>query len=407
MICESNVSFGEFSQYVSTEEVVRRLQSDKYYRFHLNGYEHCIFLKWGESVKASNLGHCQTIILPCSGALGQVMGGSVCKTYITMRDGKWVVVKRALRDSRMGSVDGYERHLGEAVWICSREVHQSGLFPNTEYAVDEGGLTMVSEFVPGDTLGEVMWGGRHSVQRIVEMLSYLFEQLSSKLYIHTASYGGENYILKIQRRWGYLCSSESEEVWSGLLTKPLVLNGREMPSLSRVLEIVQSSYSYVPLNELVTPKMCHGDLIPEDVLVDSNLTQFMLIDPNPQNADPIADWSKILMSIKVYYDLALRDKLKLEYADKDDCILIDYSFEDDTEEYLQLMRDLAIALLHDDSEFLARAARINSRVTGRTLLINAGLMALSIAPFHALQHRNLKRALYFYARASEILSEAV
>jgi hypothetical protein len=367
------------------------------------GGVYCFFAKWGIEV-SPNFSLDNYLVHDLSEQNLHLFGGSVCDKRLILRDDKWLISKETSFSGDMELIDAFDRHIEEAKWVSSEIILNTGMFPKASYQLKDNALILTTEFIPCNTLGEAIWTNKYSIAEVSDLIGKIFAELNAKVYVLPAPVAGHNYITKIKRRWENLMAKNNDPIWKSVFEEGIQINGRDHDSLTALLLKIERHECYQPMNECYPSKMCHGDLIPEDILVNKDLTNFLLIDPNPQNTDPICDWSKMIMAVYTYYDLAIRDDLKTECTFNNGSYNFFYNFADDSRHYRHFMDDLLQALLAEDAQFMKEGLKFHPGMTSRLLMLNAGLMAISIVPFHILQHKNKDRSLFFLTRGLELIN---
>ncbi|NOZ46456.1 MAG: hypothetical protein GXO79_06700 [Chlorobi bacterium] len=390
-----------------TNDNLIKIEKKGYIEVELKNKLYLVFLKWGVNITSSfNLDN-YLIVDNSNTATNPIFGGSVCESKLEYTGRHWTISKQFQNNSELEKTDSIERHIIEAEWLTSKEIKKTGLFPQCNYQHKNDKFKLSSEFIPSNTLGEVIWDGKYSVKKIADFIGDIFSKLNSSIYLDPSDQKGECYIEKVQRRWENLITKDTNKIWSELYTNSSIINGKRYASLNQILANIEKKSKHISLNNNSNPRMCHGDLIPEDILVNSTLTKFILIDPNPQNSDPLCDWSKMIMSIFLYYELAIQDKIFVQNITLGDKVSFNYTYSSCSLNHRNFMNKLFTELLSDDSIYLKQLRLYNTNIEIDQILLNAGLMAIAIVPFHMLEHKNLFRSLYFYSKGIELINSVL
>lgn len=320
------------------------------------------------------------------------------------------VTKTVPRISAVAPIDGVHRHIAEAEWMMRVERHACGLFPTTTLAASShNSIVISSEWIPAHTFGEWLLQTPRAEKTILTRVQKIFGRLSDDLYSWRdpgAVPSSENYAEKVQRRKRLLLrDARIGTVVECLFTRGAVVNDQLCRPIDTLLRLFAR---HSPPARAVTGHTCHGDLIPEDVLVDRDGGLLALIDPNPQVQSPLFDYGKMIMSFGIAYDLAIRDYVSAQVVStaSDSVIHVETAVQKPWGSVVTLHERVALALAED----LHRTTwcRVHApRVSPHWLVALAGLQAIGIASFHLSHHRRPARALYFLAQGVTLMERGL
>lgn len=349
---------------------------------------------------------------PHQGAI-RLTGGSVSSCQLVI-EGSSAYILKQVRQSALPALDSVVRHRLEANWIAALQTDGPGhLFPKIQSLDDaDNGLTIRSEFLGCYTLGEWLLqrsdlGAASEDRRVVEAI---FALLREDLYHRPGSRSAhsESYIEKARRRIVLVFSdSRIGQVAKSLFARGGTINGLRC----RPLAVQLSALTAPQLDGTFNPAQrhaCHGDLIPEDILVDRSGSVVAFVDPNPQNSDPLVDIGKFVMSCCTGYDLALRDWLEV----------VTEPIGDDTHSVTSLwsapwctfaarQADLGSWIANEAARLLPSAIAADARAAPEAVFVLAGLQAVCIVPFHLLHHNRPVRALHFLATGQALIERGL
>lgn len=391
---------------IKSNKIQLKLKKQGYCFLSHSNKELLVFVEWNTKFKDLINNSKKLLVIDYSQHSDTIFGGSICKTELIFENNNWCISKVAASKSTLEANDGYVRHLNEGEWMSSFEIQNLGLFPISSYLKKPNEIKLLTKFIPANTLGEQLWAMDNSVDSVITFFGKLFARLNNSLYLlkPKIEIQSENYIDKITRRWKNLMKESDDSMWERIYFHPFVINEIEYCSLETILFNLKNNSDYLPLNNDIFRRVyCHGDLIPEDILVDSNLRDFILIDPNPQNQDPICDWSKLYMSLSVYYELAIKDLVNVKIYSKSNLTKLNLSYEIQAKDYINYIDKILIKLDMPESLFMKELSNFNSKITLKNIRINAGLMAIAIIPFHILKHNKNNRSIHFLAKGLELL----
>ena len=186
----------------------------------------------------------------------------------------------------------------------------------------------------------------------------------------------------------------------------VLVNGTALPPIKETITSIREFSHAMAVLSNPTPRLCHGDLIPEDILVDAEQGGVCLIDPNPQICDPIADLAKLLMSCSVHYDLALRDMVTCSVS-RGPMIEVVHSVPEGVSGYTKLQTELAAQLADEAPNLIGRAFASDDRMQPACVRLIAGLQAMAISSFHSLHHDKEARAFYFMVEGQRLVERAL
>lgn len=341
------------------------------------------------------------------GAL-RLAGGSVSTCTLFKSEESWIVEKRVMT-SALHEIDSRQRHAAEAAWIGCLPDTARNLFPSVAYASDKASFQVRMPFIPNYTLGEQLLQGRFDSDAVKQIVASVFSQLSGALYVHkTSLQSPEYYVERVARRFTELQKHRQMEAHvHAMFTQTCIVNGKECRPVREQLNAIESAAAPLGAVRPTEFRMCHGDLIPEDVLYDSASKRTHLVDPNPQNADPLADLGKMAMSFLLRYDYAFRDWFSFSAG----------GLGNRHPEYQLGIRELAGGKVDFEavgrwvcefaSTLIERDVLPAHRVEPRAVLLMAGLQALAIPIFHAVHHGKPLRALYFMGMGKLLTESAL
>ena len=356
-------------------------------------------------------------------------GGSYCMVSLQRRSDHWVVVKTVAKDGPIGDVDALRRHQNEAEWLSAVNRFSSRFVAVESIADEESSYTFTSEFFPGYSAAELLFHGSLKGVPLGDILISIYEELRTGLYRReplTVRWQDTDvtYVDKIRRRRRSLLDylGGTRDPLSALLTaRRIRVNGRECPSLSTLLSIVDSDPRWQPVVRPEARHACHGDLILEDILLGSGAAQSLdsskgiggtarpspgsgrqwtdreikLVDPNPYNTNAVQDLAKTMLSLWLGYELVYFDMFDLSAAvshtRNDVAVHISVGAAYYRDE-LKLASERFMAFAEAE---LAATCGFERRDFRRSARMASALAALAIPAFHVIAHGRPDRALAF------------
>ena len=271
-------------------------------------------------------------------------GGSHCTVSLEQRRHGWAVVKTVAKNDQGGNADSLHRHQNEAEWL-SAVSRVSSWFSAVESITDEeSSFAFSSEFFPGYSAAELLLHGSLTGGSLANVLIRIYDELKNGFYKRKPVVVrwkdiDVTYVDKIRRRRLSLLEhiGETQPLLGALLTaRRIQVNGHECLSLPALLDIVDSEPLWQPVVRPAARHACHGDLILEDILLDSGISwrphsdvgsittyhgndpvpqrsrrKIKLIDPNPYNVNAIYDLAKTMLSLWLGYELVYFDMFHL------------------------------------------------------------------------------------------------
>lgn len=331
-------------------------------------------------------------------------GGSICSCALTL-DGKRWRVKKSVTNSPITRLDTADRHAGEFRILSRMQSDAPLLFPPVEAPTTRTQIDL--RFLPYYTLGELFVQGRTDIQGVLSVIDHIFDALRKRLYHQVASGQPETYLDKVERRMDELLRKSRRATWyECLYTYGATVNGEPLPPIKDTIARIKASPTAAIALTIRTPRLCHGDLIPEDILVDAVNGGFCLLDPNPQVGDPLADLAKLVMSCEVQYDLALRDLIEC-HATSGHVLEIAYCVPASFAGYTAQQHEIAAALLLRGHALLGPELTPDERTRPAAIRLLAGLQAMAISLFHSVHHHKEARALYFMVKGQQLVETAL
>jgi len=402
---------------VDIEPVLKSVEKDGWSSLEVNGVQMTLVRFQGgphlfgscERINRSRLEEEGFFLIPGAPVSGQItlQGGSVCSTTLVL-NGQGLV-RKTVKRSELEDVDTIKRHRDEANWLSLDKVSSSGLFPEV-YCVEEGDHSFFydSQFFPAYSLGELMFRGEISVHEVKTVVRRIISACSAHLHSTPAENAQENYLKKASRRYQLLVSKFIDPIFfSELMNNGAVLQGVVCRSLGELFNVVAASRQLSSIINCSDARLCHGDLIPEDILFSRRANAFKLIDPNPQIRDPLADFGKMQMSFELGYDLAYRDLIQVEHFVHRGKTDVRFDFARTHAQYFEAQTTLAGWFPELVNEFKPTNASEAARYSPESVRLMAAFQALSLPVFHALQHNKVDRAKYFFAKGHLMLETSL
>jgi hypothetical protein len=331
-------------------------------------------------------------------------GGSICSCALSLDGARWRV-KKSIAASLLTRLDADDRHAGEFRILSRMQSDAPLLFPPVGAAAAATQIEL--RFLPYYTLGELFVQGRADSQGALSVIDHIFSALRKWLYHEATSVQRETYLDKVTRRLDELVRKSRRGVWyERLYAYGATVNGQALPPIKDMIARIKASSAAQTALKSPTPRLCHGDLIPEDILVDAVNGGFCLLDPNPQIGDPLADLAKLVMSCEVQYDLALRDLIECR-ATSGRRLEITYAAPAFHEGYTAQQKEIAAALAQRGQALLGAELAPDERARPASIRLLAGLQAMAISLFHSVHHRKEARALYFTVKGQQLVESAL
>lgn len=322
-------------------------------------------------------------------------GGSASACQLRLEPSP-AVIKR-VGSSIMGDFDARDRHSLEAHWTRQINATQPTLFPRILSIRGGRDVIVQSEFFPAYTLGELLLQGRFDGPAAMSVLQKILDAIASQLSCNPAPNAGEPYLAKVKRRLEILMETNIPPLIRRLCRHGATIDGVSCPPVFELIERLEQNPRLKRLVTCSEPRQCHGDLIPEDILFSPGLDQFRLVDPNPQVRDPVADIAKLVMSLTLRYELALRDQVAVRCTEHLGTAHVETIVVGSHDQYTQACDWLRSSIL-SDAQVLFGSIAEEHRLQAHAILLMAGLQAMAIASFHTMHHRKHERAAYFLAR---------
>jgi hypothetical protein len=334
-------------------------------------------------------------------------GGSYSSVALDIREGRPVVCKR-LTSGRTLQPDREIRQRGESAWLRQLPDDALALFPPVLKTVEDGPeLVTVTGFVPGYTLGELVFQRRVDGATLASNLIDVYEAVRERLWrrppIELAVQAvKESYPERIARRIETILASTYEAdgaVRRLLLADTAIVNGLRCNGVFPLLRVLRRQRRW---DAVVHPRgraLCHGDLILEDVIVSEHAPLgFVLVDPNPTNQHPLFDVCKTMMSLWLGYEPIYFDRFTLAER-RSGSGTVELSVTLDDEDVRCVLATAAELFLNYVECELGDMLRLPSSKWRALLRMGAALNMLAITVFHLLHHGKEERALAFAAAA--------
>jgi hypothetical protein len=257
------------------------------------------------------------------------------------------------------------RHQNEAEWLSAVNRFSSWFAAIESVSDENSSFTFISEFFPGYSAAELLLHGNLTGGPLADVLICIYEELRAEFYGRkpiTVRWKDidTTYVEKIRRRKQSLLEyiGGTQPLLRALFTaRRIQVNGHDCPSLSTLLNIVDGDALWQPVVRPIARHACHGDLILEDILLDSGIVRssgpggstgtarpghdpeaqgsirnIKLIDPNPYNTGAIYDLAKTMLSLWLGYELVYFDMFDLSATvrDRQDEVVINISLKKPT-----------------------------------------------------------------------------
>lgn len=335
-------------------------------------------------------------------------GGSYSTVSLHIENGQPIVRKRL--DTRgEGDPDREGRQRQECAWMRRIPAAVSDLFVPVIGASDGlGKIELVTEFVPGYSLAELVFQKQLDGDELARLLVHIYSELATRVWTRPpieldVPIDRGDYLGRIKRRLRTIEKSNSGLVegplQSLLSAERVVVNGRECEGVGRLLERLARDPCWQPAVTPGLPRMCHGDLILDDVVIDPVAPAgFRLLDPNPSNQHPIYDVFKTMMSLWLKYEFLYFDKFTVTHGLSDEgCVEVEIHIDaPQAEAAYDQAAELFVAFVGDE---LAGQLGLPPKELRMLLRMGAAINMLAIPVFHLLHHDREPRALAFAATA--------
>jgi hypothetical protein len=333
-------------------------------------------------------------------------GGSICSTQLDL--GNPLKVIKQTHRSRLQAADTFDRHTLELGWMLAFQNTNPHVFPTVDCSVSDQDVALELNFYPAYSLGEVFVEGATEVSEAQRIIRVILETCRASLHVKFSVAAFENYVEKVCRRLDTIINLSADRgFYDHLNRKGAIINDTRCRPLRQLLDLCLSEPTLRSAIQCRDPRMCHGDLIPEDILYSRYYRQAKLIDPNPQISDPLADFAKLQMSFELCYDLALRDLAHVETVFKGDQLFVKTNLAEGFQGYKSLQGSLLEWLPAVVDQYAPHESREPERFESQPVKVMAALQALAIPIFHALQHDRPDRAKYFFSKGHEMLEKAI
>jgi hypothetical protein len=357
------------------------------------------------------------VISPVENIAGgiQLAGGSYSTVSLHLPSSGAVVRKRVSVSGQMRT-DREVRQSLESAWMATLPNAAIDLFAGVvETRNGDSELELVTDFVPGYSLAELVFQRRLDGAGLAAFLQRVYRRVQERLWRHPSlplhlALDDSTYVQRIRRRTDAINDADPTSATnaSRLMRAAFVtVNGRRCRGVEQVLSLLEREPRWDPVVRPAAKTMCHGDLILEDIVVDPAAPfGFRLIDPNPSNQHPVFDLSKTMMSLWLGYEFFYFDRfsVELDLADADDP-RVDVRL--DVPDALAAYEEAACRFLDFVDSELAEDLQIPREELRPLLRMGAAIMMLAIPMFHLLHHGNDARATAFLATALWHAEEAI
>jgi hypothetical protein len=332
-------------------------------------------------------------------------GGSYSTVSLHLQAGR-PVVRKDVTVYNPDDPDRERRQRQECAWMKRLAPEVAHLFPRVLSTHESpGAFELTTEFSPGYSLAELVFQGRANGSEVAEILRSVYIQIAGRMWTLPPVDLGvpadeHDYIGRIRRR----CRAITVHSVGGPLERLLratrvTVNGRECLGVPQLLRDLESDSRWRPVVAPEGRALCHGDLILEDIIVDTESPAgFRLVDPNPNNQHPIYDLSKTLMSLWLGYEFFYFDLFGLSaFSATGDLVQVDLELSDDEAQsvYASAAGRFIPFVMTEMQGHLGLPER-----NGLSLLrMGAAINMLAIPMFHLLHHAHEARAVAFAATA--------
>jgi hypothetical protein len=334
-------------------------------------------------------------------------GGSFCKTNLIQLNNN-IAVQKTIEKNEIGQ-DLDKKLKREFEYLSNLNSNSKALFvPLIGEQDKKFTYGYLCDFIYAYTFSEKIFHGSINIQDSINLLENILSSLVNNLYKFEFKEGNykcqENSIYErtIRRFQTILTSNDPIALnWNKLLNaERFIVNNIEYegwPILKQWLDKIK------PLNNLYTlNETCHGDLIFDDILVDSN-NNWHLIDPNGDVSSRFYDLGKLTLSLLSGYEF-------LKY-NRYNCSLEFHKIDIPSVELKLLDRHIAntyIGIASQLNQILINTNFVQKPVSisGIQLLIINGLHNASLPYFHLIHHRDYLRSVSFLALSIIRLNQA-
>jgi hypothetical protein len=330
-------------------------------------------------------------------------GGSYSTTTLCVKHDKFVVQKKIKITKDLSNIDVDLRLRNERAWLGALPDVAARLFPPVTRWIEtdtEFGYEM--EFIPWSTAGELVFQECINGEQLFKLLHQIYSLLATNLYSRPSirmdtSSSDETYLDRIERRAQTILKSDypQDGILRTLFTaQHVIVNGIQCPSLFDLLQRLRSDKNWSAIIRPQDNRLCHGDLVLENVLVGGSNDEFRLVDPNPANNSVIFDIAKTLLSLWVGYEFLYYDLFAVQ-----ECIVKTGGQElyfTCTLERPECQHEYAVAaerFIEFVEKELLPSLGLHIANVRSTLGVICGLLALAIPMFHLLHHERESRAL--------------
>jgi hypothetical protein len=333
----------------------------------------------------------------------QLGGGSYCQVELIDDPSTSLCVEKSVYAAPDQTEDSFGRHAAEARWLqwANNSIRQR-LFPRVRDAcVRADRITVTSDFVPAYSLGELVAGGRISAQAAADRVVRTLQTLEAALYCHTVSQRtslrADGYLPILERRTAELRRGTPP---TGLLrsvldANELWVNGFQSRPYPALIDALRASDRWPLVLSIDEPRMCHGDLVLEDILATDSTDAPFLVDPNPSNCHPVFDLAKMLLSLELKYESFYFDAFRLSVSREGQraCVTIELCLQDALGTAAAVQTELWPKFL----EIASRQTGLPCDAAIEQVRMTSALQCIGLATFHLFRHRNEERATAFLA----------
>lgn len=332
-------------------------------------------------------------------------GGSFSATTLCTIHDRFVVQKKVKNPLGLPNVDVDLRLHNERAWLATLPDSAARLFPPVSRWIEtdtEFGYEM--EFIPWHTAGELVFQECLDGEQLFKLLRQIYGSLLTNLYsrppIRTVtSRHDESYLDRIERRAQTILESgyPQDGILRALFTaRRIIVNGIQCPSPFGLVQRLRSDQNWAAIIRPRDDRLCHGDLVLENILVGGSDHDFRLVDPNPANSSVMFDIAKTLLSLWIGYEFLYYDLFAIQ-----ECVIENGGQElrvTCTLERPECQHEYAVAaeyFVEFVNKELLPSLGLHTADVRSHLGILCGLLALAIPMFHLLHHQHESRALAF------------